>query len=154
MSLIWKGEKWSQRTSGWRQESPGSVAEVSVGFLPFSHSAVSGHNHGRNKEHFIKAPENIMGHEPSFLISSWSSGSKQSHSSSLFYCLLYPAIISPLSEFCTIKWIIKMKCNKAKTFFYDTKLKRLVWVSAFPEYLQAPTEEHKDWQNMEHTILK
>lgn len=34
-----RGEKWSQRTSGWRQESPASVAEVSVGYfslLPFS----------------------------------------------------------------------------------------------------------------------
>lgn len=47
MSLLWKGEKCSQRTSGWRQESPGSVGEVSVGLL-FSHSPVTGHNHGRS----------------------------------------------------------------------------------------------------------
>lgn len=46
MSLLWKAEKYSQRTSAWRQESPASVAEVCVGFLLFSHSPVTGHNHG------------------------------------------------------------------------------------------------------------
>lgn len=33
-------------------------------------------------------------------------------------------------------------------FFYNAKLNRLVRVFTFPEYLQAPVEEHKDWQNM------
>lgn len=48
-----------------------------------------------------------------------------------------------------------MKCSKAETsFFNNSKLKRLIWVSTFPEYLKAPAEEHEDWQNMEHTLLK